>query len=76
VSAIVHRGPRSPATRGETPKDRTELLLDALRRGAGVRWYDGEADGVLRLPGSGDLLFVSPAEVSGAYRRIVRELQA
>lgn len=81
MSALFYTGPRwlgPVAGAGRTPKERTELLLDALRRGARVDWeYPGQIEpgaGALTLPGTGHQMLVSAAEVSGAYRRIVREL--
>lgn len=73
MSAIAPR--RAVQRRALTSKERTELLVDALRRGTRVRWF-GRSIAVVTLPGSGDSLLARPSEISGAYRRIVRELTA
>lgn len=75
MSVIAYTGHRSRELPGTTPRERTDLLVDALRRRAKVRWdvVAGENVGMVRLPGSGHEMFVRPSEVSGAYRRILGE---
>lgn len=69
---MERRGVITERKRGpERDRREHDRIVDALRRGARVKWDTYEPFGSLRLPGSGETLSVHPWSVEAAFREIV-----